>query len=379
MWREGRKKMSDPRVSNLAKILVHYSAEIKPGDDVLILVYPTMYSSMPLVEQVYREILRAGGHPCFYPIFQNLEFAYYMETNEQQLKWVDPFYSLAINEFDSFIHIMGAENTQYMNTVDPEKQRIWVKAYSEINLVGMRRQSTGELRRVTTLVPTSGYAQDAEMSVEAFENFVYSTTYADVDEPVRMWQSIHDSQKYLINWLSGKKTIEAKGPDVDLTLSVEGRRFINCDGKINMPDGEIYTGPIEDSANGWIRFSFPAIYMGRVVEGVELHFVDGKVENATAKKNEVFLHEMLNIDEGASYLGEFAFGTNKRIDRFIKNILFDEKIGGTIHFALGAGYPESGSKNESAIHWDMLCDMRDGGQVFVDGELFYDSGEFLVE
>jgi aminopeptidase len=263
--------------------------------------------------------------------------------------------------------------------VDPERQRIWAKAYSEINQVGMRRQSTGELRRVTTMIPTSGYAQDAAMSVEAFENFVFSTTFADIDEPVRMWKSIRDEQERLVAWLSGSKTIEVKGPDVDLVLSIEGRRFINCDGRINMPDGEIYTGPVEDSANGWIRFSYPAIYMGRVVEGVELHFVDGKVENASAGKNKAFLLEMLNIDEGSSYLGEFGIGTNKRIDRFIQNILFDEKIIGTIHCALGAGYPESGSKNKSAIHWDMLCDMRDGGQVFVDGELFYDSGEFLMK
>jgi len=370
--------MSDPRVANLARILVHYSTEIQPGDKVLILAYPTMYSSMPLVEEVYREVLRSGGHPCFYPIFQNLEYAYYMETNEQQLKWIDPLYSLAVKEFDCLIHILGAVNTQYLNTIDPERQRIWIKAYAEINQVSMRRQSTGELRRVSTMVPTSGYAQDAEMSDEAFENFVYSTTYADIDEPVLRWQSIHDSQKRLIAWLSGKKAIEVKGPNVDLTLSIEGRPFINCDGKINMPDGEIFTGPIEDSANGWIRFSYPAIFMGREVEGVEIRFVDGKVENASAKKNEAFLHEMLNIDDGSQYIGEFAFGTNKRIDRFIKNILFDEKIGGTIHIALGAGYPESGSKNESAIHWDMICDMREGGQVFVDGELFYDAGEFLV-
>jgi aminopeptidase len=371
--------MPDPRNVNLAKILVHYATEVQPGDEVLIFAYPSMYASMPLVEEVYREALRAGGHPSFYPIFQNLEYAYYMETDEQQLKYVDPFYSLAVNEFDCLIHILGAENTQYLNTTDPERQRIWVKAYAEINQLSMQRQSTGKLKRVSTMVPTSGYAQDAEMSVEAFESFVYSTTYADTDEPVLKWQSIHDAQEHLIEWLSGKKVIEAKGPDVDLTLSIEGRPFINCDGKINMPDGEIFTGPVEDSAKGWIRFSYPAIFMGREVEGVELNFVDGRVENASAKKNEAFLHEMLNIDEGSRYLGEFAFGTNKRIDRFIKNILFDEKIGGTIHMALGTGYPESGSKNKSTIHWDMICDMRDGGQVFVDGELFYDSGEFLME
>lgn len=371
--------MSDPRVINLAKILVHYSTEVQPGDKVLIFGVPTMSTSMPLVEQVFREVLRAGGHPIVYPKFQNLEFTFFMEANEQQLTYVDPFYSLAINEFDCLITILGAINTKNLNTIDPGRQSIWAKANNEVWQVKFRRESTRDLKRVTTLYPTSGFAQDAEMSVGEFEDFVFSTTYSDIDEPIHRWQSIHDSQKILVEWLSGKKYVEVEGPNVDLTLSIEGRTFINCDGKINMPDGEIFTGPVENSVNGWIRFSHPAIYWGREIEGVELRFRNGKVEEASAIKNEPFLKEMLETDEGSKYLGEFAFGTNYKIDRFIKSILFDEKIGGTIHLALGKGYPQTGSKNESAIHWDMICDMREGGQVHVDGELFYDSGEFKIK
>jgi aminopeptidase len=228
------------------------------------------------------------------------------------------------------------------------------------------------------IFPTQAYAQDAEMSLAEFEDYVYSTTYADAEDPVAMWQKIHDEQQRLVDWLAGKKHVEVKGPDIDLKLSIEGRTFENADGEKNMPSGEIFTSPVEDSANGWVRFTYPAVSSGREVEGIELHFEDGKVVEASAKKNQDFLLRMLDTDPGARYLGEFAVGTNKKINRFIKNILFDEKIGGTIHMAVGYGFPETGSVNESAIHWDMICDMRDGGQIFVDGELIYESGEFKI-
>jgi aminopeptidase len=182
----------------------------------------------------------------------------------------------------------------------------------------------------------------------------------------------------LVDWLQGKDQVVVKGPNVDLSLSIKGRTFINSDGKTNMPSGEIFTGPVEESVNGWVRSSYPAIYIGQEVSGIELHFEDGLVTKASADENDGLLQTVLGTDEGSRYLGEFAVGTNLRIDRFIKQILFDEKIGGTIHMALGKGYPATGSKNNSAIHWDILCDMKDGGQIFVDGDLFYDSGKFMI-
>jgi aminopeptidase len=185
-------------------------------------------------------------------------------------------------------------------------------------------------------------------------------------------------QQKLVDWLAGKKQIVVKGPNIDLSLSIEGRRFLNSDGRKNMPSGEVYTSPVEDSANGWARFTYPAVTRGREVDGIELHFEKGKIVKASATKNQDFLLSMLDTDAGSRFLGEFAIGTNKKINRFIKNILFDEKIGGTIHMAVGYGFPEAGSKNESSIHWDMICDMRDGGQIFVDGDLFYESGEFKI-
>jgi aminopeptidase len=209
-------------------------------------------------------------------------------------------------------------------------------------------------------------------------DFFFRTVFADQEDPIEPWVEMRAQQEKLVEWLKGHKRVEVKGPQVDLKLSIEDRRFISCHGDENIPDGEIFTGPVEDSVEGWVRFSYPAIFMGREVSGVELRFEDGKVVQAKAEKNEEYLHTVLEMDSGAKYLGEFAIGTNYAIDRFTKNILFDEKIGGTMHMALGFGYPESGSKNQSALHWDMITDMKDGGEIRIDGELFYQSGEFKV-
>lgn len=374
--------MADPRLVNLADILVTYSTRVKPGDRAAIFTQPT---AMPLVEEVYRKILTAGGYPNVLlgglrsrVETENLEYILFTEGNDDQIQHVNRFDKFVREEFDVMVVLYGQTNTRGLSNVDPTKQRLRAQAHTHVTKIYQQRSATGELRWVITMFPSSAYAQDAEMSLAELEDYVYSTTYADTEDPIAAWQAIHDQQQRLVDWLRGKKQVQVKGPHVDLELSIEGRDFINSDGTHNMPSGEIFTSPIEDSASGWVRFSYPAIRQAREVEGVELHFEEGRVVKATAAKNQAFLHSMLDTDRGARYLGEFAIGTNKRINRFIKNMLFDEKIGGTIHLALGFGFPRVGGKNESAIHWDMLCDMRDGGQIFVDGELFYESGEFQV-
>ncbi len=200
----------------------------------------------------------------------------------------------------------------------------------------------------------------------------------DQDDPIAAWNKVYDDQQHLVEWLKGKKYMSVRGPHIDMSLSIDGRTFINSDGKHNMPSGEIFTGPVEDSVNGWVKFNYPAIRAGREVEGVELEFRHGQVVRASARKNEEFLISQLDSDAGARYLGEFAFGTNYGITRFTRSILFDEKIGGTLHMALGAGYPETGSTNKSSIHWDLICDMRQDSEVVVDGELFYKNGQFMI-
>jgi aminopeptidase len=242
----------------------------------------------------------------------------------------------------------------------------------------MERAALGQLRWVGSQYPCAAYAQEADMSLREFENFVYAATFADQEDPVAKWQEFHRMQHELIQWLEGKDQVVVRGPNIDLRLSIKDRSFVNADGKKNLPDGEIFTGPVEDSVSGWVRFTYPALRGGMEVDGVTFHFEEGKVANATAKKNEAYLLTQLDSDEGARYLGEFAIGTNYGIKRFTKNILFDEKIGGTIHMAVGIGYPETGSKNKSAIHWDFICDMREDSEILVDGDLFYKNGEFQI-
>jgi aminopeptidase len=367
--------MSDPRISNLARILVRHSTKIKPKDRVAIFGQP---AAAPLIQELYHEVLHAGGFPHSLITLDRLEHLFFAEANDEQLKYVSPFTKMVYDEFEAMISIASRLNTRDLTNIDPARQSLRTKSQADLMKTFMERSAAKELKWVVTMFPTQAYAQDAEMSLSEFEEYVYGTTFADMEDPVAMWQKIHEDQQALVDWFVGKKHVAVKGPDVDLELSIEDRTFENCDGEYNMPDGEIFTGPVEDSANGWVRFSYPAVQRGLEVEGIELHFEKGKVVKATAKKNEDFLLKMLDIDPGARYLGEFAIGTNKKINRFIKNILFDEKIGGTIHMAVGAGYPETGSVNESAIHMDMICEMRDGGQIFVDGELIYESGEFKI-
>ncbi len=215
------------------------------------------------------------------------------------------------------------------------------------------------------------------MSLKEYEDFVFKAVHTKEEDPVAYWKSTAAAQQKAIDWLAGKNQVVLRGPNVDLTLSILSRKFMNSVGIFNMPDGEIYTGPVEDSVNGWVKFTYPAIYEGVAVEGAELTFNNGRVSRAIATRNQDYLLKMLESDAGSRYLGEFAIGTNKDIDRFTGHILFDEKIGGTFHMALGAGYPETGSHNKSAIHWDMICDMRTDSEILVDGQLFYKNGEFV--
>jgi aminopeptidase len=367
--------MADPRVVNFARTLVRYSVNVQPGEMVGIVSEPAAF---PLVEQVYREVLEAGGHPSVGVASSDLDYLLYTHGSDEQIQTVPYFMDKVMREFPVFIRIRAFTNTRFLNNVDPARQSMRAKAWGPMLEAYRSRYAEGKLRWVATLFPTDAYAQDAEMGTSEFEDYVYSTTYSDTDDPVKEWNRIHDEQQRIVDHLKGKKDVVVKGPNVDLKLSIEGRDFVNSDGKRNMPSGEVFTSPVEDSAEGWIRFTYPAVTRGREVDGIELRFEKGKVVEATAEKNEAFMLSMLDIDEGARFLGEFAIGTNKMINRFIKNILFDEKIGGTIHLAVGSGFREVGGENKSALHWDMICDMRDGGTIHIDDELIYESGEFKI-
>lgn len=373
--------MSDSRVQKFAKVLVEHSARIVPGDRVLI---EATTAAEPLVRELFIQIMEKGGHP--HPMvalpgmmpFSQDEF-YLTYANDAQLDFVPTFYKLAYNEFESRIRIHSSTNTRGTTNIDPVKSQRRGKATSGITEAQMRRGGEGKFKWVTTLYPTDAYAQDAGMSLKDYEDFVFNAVHAHEDDPIAYWNSTAAGQQKAIDFLAGKDVVTLRGPNVDLTLSIKNRKFMNSTGMYNMPDGEIYTGPVEDSLNGWVKYTYPAIYGGVAVEGAELTFNRGRVQRATAEKNEAYLVKMLESDDGSRYVGEFAIGTNFDINKFTGNILFDEKIGGTFHMALGAGYPETGSKNKSAIHWDMICDLRTDSEITVDGELFYKNWEFVFD
>jgi aminopeptidase len=373
----------DLRDRKLAKLICDYSVKVKKGDRVGI--YGSMKVSRGLMVELYKVVLERGGHPhILLGIDQRmlgldgLEDWYYQLAKKHQLKYVSPIEDLVVRTFDVRIKIIGSTNSKALSNVDPAKQATVSGAHRDLVEVFMRRMARGEMRYVVAAYPTESGAQEAEMSLREYEDFVYGACMVDRKNPVREWQRIHKKQEEIVRFLKGKKLVRIKGGDIDLELSVAGREWISCDGLVNMPDGELYTGPVEDSARGWVRFSFPVVDRGREVEGVELKFEKGKVVVAKAKKNEEFLKSQLRVDRGASYLGELGIGTNFGISKFTKEILFDEKIGGTIHLALGVGFPETGSKNKSAIHWDMICDLREDGEMWVDGEKVWRRGKWEI-
>ncbi|MBI5964329.1 MAG: aminopeptidase [Chloroflexi bacterium] len=372
--------MADPRVSKFADVLVQHSARVVPGDRVLI---EATTAAEPLVRELYIKILEKGGHPVpllqlpdmFFPGHEDLLV---MKGNDAQLDFVPPFQRLAYDNFESRIRIHSSTNTRSQTKLDSTRSQRRGKSTSVITAAQMKRGGEGIFKWVTTLYPTDAYAQEAGMSLHQYEDFVFNSVHAHEENPIKFWKQVEQDQQKAVDFMKGKNQVTLRGPNVDLTLSVKGRTFMNSFGTYNMPDGEIYTGPVEDSVNGWVKFTYPAIYNSVAVEGAELTFSNGRVERAKAEKNQDYLLKMLESDTGSRFLGEFAIGTNFDIDTFSGQILFDEKIGGSFHMALGAGYPETGSKNKSAIHWDMICDMRKDSEILVDGELLYKNGAFVI-
>ncbi len=368
--------MADNRVDKLADMMVNYSVAVKPGNKVAI----TGDSfAEPLVKAVYREVLKAGGFPLTLVNINGLEDIFYKHANDEQLKHVSPPYKMMMSDYDVRISCLAKHNTKALSGVDPQRMVTRSRAFGELMKIFMRRSADKSLRWTLTIFPTNACAQDAEMSLDEYEDFVYAACMPDLDDPIGYWKKLSDRQEKIITWLKDKEEVHIKADGTDLRLSIKGRTFINCDAHSNVPGGEIFTGPVENSAEGQVYFTYPAIYDGREVTGIRLWFERGKVVKATADKNEVFLNKVLDTDTGARYLGEFAFGTNEGITKFTRQILFDEKIGGSFHLAVGAGYPETGSNNESAVHWDMVCDLRRGGHVEVDGVTIYENGKFIID
>ena len=362
--------MFDARANRLAQVLVQYSRGVRRGQKVLI---AGPCAAAPLVLELGREVLRAGGHPLYRMVPDAAGEVFYAEAAGAQLKFLPRSALAAAREADHLISILADVNTQAMAGVDPKKQRLAETARQPYQELVLKKNEW-----TLTLFPTAAYAQDAGMGLEEFEAFVYAAMRVDKRDPVAAWRKARVFQQRVIRRLRGADKIRLVAPDTDLRLSVKGRRFLNSYGSHNMPDGEVFTGPVETSAEGHIRFTYPVCYRGKEVIDVRLEFDGGRAVKAAAAKNEAFLRTMLDTDAGARRLGEFAFGTNDGITRFTKNILFDEKIGGSVHLALGRSYEETGGRNRSALQWDMICDLRRGGRVEVDGRVLQADGKFRL-
>lgn len=371
--------MRDPRLDKMAQVIVHYSLNVKPNDQVWM---TGELGALPLIEAIYEHLIIAGGHVKTTLMPPSWEEIFFKHASENQLKHLCPFTLHEASLCNKRIRVIGATNTRSLSHVDPKKQALRSKANQPILSKVLTRSAAKELDWVVTLCPTAGGAQEANMGTEEYADFVFTAGYIDEDDPVAALRKIEQEQERIIGFMKGKKELHFQTPEgTDLRVNIEGMVWRNSCGKRNYPDGEVFTGPnlqaADGGVNGIVKYTFPAVWQNTVVEEIELTFEKGVVVDAKAKRNEAFLRAMIGQDPGASRLGEIAIGTNYKIKTFTQNILFDEKIGGTFHAALGMGYPETGNKNESALHWDMICDLRSGGTISVDGVQISKNGEFL--
>lgn len=359
-----------------AEVLVDYSVDVQKGD--LVQIRGTSVYTKELVKAVYKRVLERGGHPIVRTSIEDLSDTFIKLATDEQLDYVDPVTKLEYETVDKFISIGGPMNTKNMARADFQKLSRRGKATKFLSEMLMKRSAEGSAKWVIADVPTHALAQEAKMSFDEYSDFLFKSCYLDLDDPVAKLRELDEKQTKWANYLDRVKKLHIIGEKTDITFGVEGRKWISCSGLNNYPDGEVFTSPVEDDINGEIYFDFPQIYRGNEAHGVHLFIENGKIIKATAERGEDFLNAMLDMDEGSRGIGEIAIGTNDEIQDVTGNILFDEKIGGSIHMAVGASYPETGGKNVSGLHWDMIKNMKNGGKIFADDALIYENGKFII-
>ncbi len=357
-----------------AQLLVNYCLELKKGDKLF--VQSTLLAE-PLVRVVFREAIKMGAHVEFSLDFQERNKIFMDHAREDQLQFVSPVNEMIIKTFDAYLYIRAPFNLKEDSNIDPSKRKIRSEAMHPLNQIYSQRTADGYLSRTLCQFPTNASAQEAGMSLEEYKDFVFNACHLYDDNPGESWQRIRKDQQKIVDYLNSVQNIRYLGNKTDISFSVEGRTWINSDGRVNMPSGEVFTGPVEESVEGMVHFDYPAIYLGREVSGVSFEVKNGKIEKWSAEKGQEVLDEVMSL-KGARYFGEAAIGTNYNIQKATKNILFDEKIGGSIHMAVGQSYLQTGGKNESVVHWDLISDMKNGGQIYADDRLIYENGEFLI-
>jgi len=365
--------VTDVRVERLAKLCVHYSVDVKPRETVLIQGTDLAF---PLIRELYKECLLSDAYPQIMPTL-DVQYTFYKHAKEHQLRFVSPLDKFVAENVDVSIRIFCEPSPHGLTNVDPAKVQMRMASRREIAEINFRREAENKYRWTGLPFPIEAQAQEASMALPEYEDFVYTSCLVNREDPIAEWTRIKQEQEKICSFLNQTKEIRVVGVDTDLSFSVKGRKWINCSGQKNMPDGEVFTAPVENSVNGTVRFTFPGVFQGREVDDIVIKFKDGRVVSASAAKGDELLQQLLKID-GADRLGETAIGTNYEITRFTKSMLFDEKMGGTIHMALGLNpMPDTGGLNKSALHWDMLKDMKKGGEIYADKKLIYKNGKML--
>lgn len=359
-----------------AEVLVDYSVDVKKGDTVQIRA--TSAEAKELVKAVYKRVLEKGAHPIVRTSIVDLTDTFIKYASDDQLDYVDPITKMEYETIDKFISIGAPLNTKSMARADLNKLSRRGKATKQLSEILMSRSAKGEASWVIGDFPTNALAQEAKMSLDEYTEFLINSCYLNCEDPVAKLKELDVKQSKWAEYLNRVKQIRITGEKTDITFKVEGRQWISCSGKNNYPDGEVFTSPVEDGINGEIYFDFPQNYRGNEAYGVHLWIENGLIVKAEAEKGEEFLHAMLDMDEGSKGIGEIAIGTNDEIQEVTGNILFDEKIGGSIHMAVGASYPETGGKNVSGLHWDLIKNMKNGGKIYADDILIYENGKMLL-
>ena len=359
-----------------ANLLVNYCLAVKKGDKVYI---NASALAEPLIKEVVKAVYVAGGIPVLNVELNGISELVLEYGEEHQLTWVNPMKKYIMENFDCYLNIRAGfeKGDDEKAPESPEKFKLLQQSQQEINKIFWERIGNGSMRRCVCQYPTLAAAGDAELSLEEYEHFVYQSCYLYDEDPVAKWLEVRKKQQVYVDYLNKVDLVQYKGPNIDISFSVKGRTWINSDGRANMPSGEVFSAPIEDSVNGKVYFSYPGLYMGKDVSGVSLEVKDGLIINWSAEQGKDVLDKVFSIP-GARNWGEVAIGTNYNIQRTTRNILFDEKIGGSIHMAVGQSYKQCGGKNESSVHWDMITDMKNGGEIWADGIKIYENGLFLL-
>lgn len=361
-------------IRKYAHLLINYCLCIKAGDK----LYVTSTTlAEPLLREIYAEATKAGAHTEINMVFEGMNKAFYDNASNDQLEAVSPFTEHVMRNFDAYLVIRAPFNNDEDKNIDGTKSKIRTKAMAGINSLYFQRTANGEMRRSLCQYPTQAAADEAGMTLDEYGTFVFSACKLYADDPQAEWLKIRSSQQHIVDYLNTIDELRYKNEKTDISCSVKDRIWINSDGRSNMPSGEVFTGPIENSVNGTIYFDFPSIYSGEEAKGITLEVKDGQVIKWHAEQGQKLLDRIMEI-EGARYFGEIAIGTNYDITVPTKNILFDEKIGGTVHMAIGQSYLQTGGKNQSAVHWDMIADMSKNGYIFADGVKIYENGKFLI-